>query len=352
METPFKAVGKLVDIVNGMAKSRALYTVAQLNVANCIEPNGRMSSDQIAKQVHCDPSILYRLMRALSQVGVFRECEDDESGASHMFEHTEESIAMRNENFGNFVLATGLPTVFKTWELFPEVVTKSDLSTGSGNTISNKFFEELEQRQEEALVFGKGMTAITYKIAPLLVAQSDYSQFDTVVDVGGSEGILLSEILKVNKNIKLGINFDLPRLIEKFQTSMPERTAQLNARFKDVSGSFFESVPTGDCFILKSILHDWSDQCAKDILCTVVRSMKPSSKIYLYEFLVNNEKNEKQSPVVWMDIRMLNYNDGKERTLKEYQSLATECGLEVERVVSMEMLPSLIILVKATATTS
>ena len=41
----------------------------------------------------------------------------------------------------------------------------------------------------------------------------DFSQFNTVVDIGGGQGILLSILLKNNPNLS-GILFDLPHAIE------------------------------------------------------------------------------------------------------------------------------------------
>ena len=42
----------------------------------------------------------------------------------------------------------------------------------------------------------------------------DFSQFKTILDIGGGEGVFLSTILKKNPN-QLGILFDMPKVIRR-----------------------------------------------------------------------------------------------------------------------------------------
>ncbi|GAM25471.1 hypothetical protein SAMD00019534_086460, partial [Acytostelium subglobosum LB1] len=328
---------KLLDIINGMAKTRALYTAAKLNVAHAIPIDGKRSSDEIANEVGCDKSALYRLLRALTQIGVFHECEDQDG----VFEHNSASLGLLQENLRDYVLFNGQSATYRAWEVLP-VSIETGTSSLSKALDGLEFFDYLETRPEEALVFGRAMTAITTKMAPHLVARTDFSGFDTVADLGGSEGILLNAVLKANPSIKTGINFDLPNLIAKYQ-ALPSRQASLDPRFKDVGGSFFDSVPQADLYMLKNILHDWNDESVINIFKTIIKSMKPSSKIYVFDYLVGNEKNENQTTVVWMDLKMLNFNNGKERTVKDWQEIAKQTGLTVERVETSPMVPALIV---------
>jgi ribosomal protein L11 methylase PrmA len=75
-------------------------------------------------------------------------------------------------------------------------------------------FEYFQQNQKkDAQIFNSAMTSLTSLHVSSISSVYDFSQFNTVVDIGGGQGILLSIILKNNPNLH-GILFDLPHTIE------------------------------------------------------------------------------------------------------------------------------------------
>ncbi|GAM22170.1 hypothetical protein SAMD00019534_053450 [Acytostelium subglobosum LB1] len=333
---------KLIDLSGGaVQKSRALVAAARLNIAAAIGAEPK-SCEKLALEVGCDEECLYRLMRALSQIGIFKETEE-----SRVFENTRLSTALAQDNFRDLVMMTGLSCNYRAWEVFPETVKrgKSDLTEVLGGIPT--IWQFLKTRPEDEMVFGKAMSALTNKLTPMLVAQSDFTKFDTVCDLGGSQGTFISAILRANPTIKEGINFDLPTVIEKNKLN-EARNKQLDPRFKEVGGDFFKEVPAADCYVLKNTLHDWNDECSVKILKSIASAMKPGAKIYVYDFLLSNEKNENLSSVVWMDLNMLQLCNGKERTLANWEHISVETGLKIERVqrAPKENMTSLVIFTK------
>ena len=82
------------------------------------------------------------------------------------------------------------------------------------------------------------------------LAELEWRRDETVVDVGGGNGALLRELIKLRPELR-GIVFDLPETVRD--------EASLGDRIEFVAGSFFESVPGGGAYVLSGILHDWSD---------------------------------------------------------------------------------------------
>jgi len=96
-----------------------------------------------------------------------------------------------------------------------------------------------------------------------------------------------------------------------------------------VSGDFFASVPTGaDAYVLRWILHDWSDAKAATILQSLRRSLKPTARLILVEFVVPEGAEFDFSK--WSDLQMLVLVGGRERTETEYRSRAP--GLRLRSV--------------------
>src|SRR5688572_6712705 len=105
----------------------------------------------------------------------------------------------------------------------------------------------------------------------------------TVVDVGGGRGVLLSAVLGKNASTR-GILFDLPHVIEAAKKEVPPALAK---RIQFTPGDFFKAVPEGgDIYILKNIIHDWADAESGRILEVMRSAMKGSGRMLLVEHIV------------------------------------------------------------------
>jgi hypothetical protein len=98
-------------------------------------------------------------------------------------------------------------------------------------------------------------------------------------------------------------------------------------------GNFFESVPEGaDAYLLKHVLHDWSDEDCLRILKNIYAAAKPATKLLLVEFILH-ESDEPQFAKV-SDLEMLvNSPHGRERTRVEWQNLLRAGGFQLTRII-------------------
>src|SRR5262245_11571092 len=86
--------------------------------------------------------------------------------------------------------------------------------------------------------FDKAMSTFAPQIAAGVAAAYDFSQFGTLVDVGGGNGTLLNGILSNCPQLR-GVLFDRPAVAER------ARALNHSSRLECVGGNFFESVPAG-----------------------------------------------------------------------------------------------------------
>ena len=75
-----------------------------------------------------------------------------------------------------------------------------------------EYFQQIQNRNE-AEIFHKAMTSLNLSYVSTIFHLYHFSQFKTITDVGGGQGMFLSTILKENPNHH-GILFDLPNVIE------------------------------------------------------------------------------------------------------------------------------------------
>ncbi|WP_220089892.1 methyltransferase, partial [Pseudomonas aeruginosa] len=110
---------------------------------------------------------------------------------------------------------------------------------------------------DAAETFQRAMTTMTRFENAAVLRAYDFSVFETIVDVGGGHGLLLTSILHNHPSVR-SILFDTTITIEQTKEQL---SPELKERGDLVGGSFFESVPTGaDAYIMKNVLHDWSDE--------------------------------------------------------------------------------------------
>ena len=103
-------------------------------------------------------------------------------------------------------------------------------------------------------------------------------------------------------------------------------------RCEVVGGSFFEAVPGGaDTYLLKSVIHDWDDSSAVEILRKRRAARKDSSRVLLVERVVR-PANE-PDPAKFSDLNMLVELGGRERTADEYGRFYAEAGFRLTDVI-------------------
>jgi hypothetical protein len=171
---------------------------------------------------------------------------------------------------------------FETWADLPYSVETGDAAFPHRH--NTPWFAWLETNPKEATLFHDAMTSLSAGAVAAVVAGYDFSDIKTLVDVGGGHGLLLSTVLSKYPIMK-GILFDDEKVVSGAQ---PVLSAQgVNDRCEIADGNFFESVPKGgDAYILKHIIHDWSDDECVTILKHCHDAMIANGKVLIVEMVV------------------------------------------------------------------
>jgi hypothetical protein len=159
----------------------------------------------------------------------------------------------------------------------------------------------------------------------------DFGTWGSVMDVGGGNGMLLSHILRTHQNLR-GVLADQPHVLERAR-QRGFLGGELAARTAMQECDFFREVPSGcRAYLMKSVIHDWNDERARQILINC-RQVVPADGVFL---LVEWGLSEANLPS-WgklMDLVMLVLTGGKERTIEEYRELLADGGFRLQRVIT------------------
>ncbi|KEH38013.1 putative methyltransferase [Medicago truncatula] len=219
---------------------------------------------------------------------------------------------------GSFTPFTCHKALFGMWSNFKEVIVNEEIDLFKKvNGIS--MYEYFGKDSQINKIFNKSMTdTCNVEIRKIVEEYKGLEGVSTMVDVGGGSGQSLKTIIAKYPSIK-GINFDLPQVIEN---------APPTPGIQHIGGSMFESVPQGDAILLKSVCHNWSDEQCIQILSNCHKALPPNGKVIIIELAKPDvpEPTDASRFIYGMDNIMFLTVGGKERTLKEYESLGKRSG--------------------------
>ena len=155
--------------------------------------------------------------------------------------------------------------------------------------------------------------------------------------IGGLGGIVRA-ILKACPKLKRMIT-EMPEVVEPAKQAIADDG--LSSRCTAVVSDFFLSIPAGaDAYFMKHILHDWNDEDAACILKNIRAVIPSNGKLVLAETVVPSGPNFHPGKLI--DIEMLVFLKGKERTEAEWHKLLEGAGFRLTRIIETKSPLSLI----------
>lgn len=318
---------KLLEMVNSSWLPQALRTAAELGIADLLASGPRSAADLAAQTSSHAPS-LYRLLRALVVIDIVRECDDG------TFELTPLGGYLRTDaetSLRSWAIYQGRD-VWAEWGLLFEAVKTGKSGrelAGSKRGAWKPSFEPLRDDPQRADTFNKAMAELTRLSTCEIVTGYDFSGYPCIADIGGGYGELIAAILTA-KPKACGVLFDLPHATVNARSHL-EKHGVLD-RCEVISGSFFDEVPTGaDLYIMKSVLHDWDDERAREILTNVRHAMHASAKLVLIERVMPERMmpGKEFHAFVRADLNMLVAHAARERTESQWRCLLASAGFSL-----------------------
>ena len=308
---------QIMRMAIGVTQGRSLVAAAELGLADVLG-NGALHVDAIAAETKVDAGNVFRLMRALETLGIFRQV------SPRVFANTPVSDCFRSDVPGSQkaflqLLSPGMGM----WDGYSEML--ATLRTGKTALFERwgyDIWEHFRQDPARSAVFNESMRSMTAPMTPAVTAAYDWGRFPVIADIAGGIGAQLVDILDANPNC-CGVIFDQPSVVS---------TAIAHERVKPVAGNFFEEISVdADAYILRNIIHDWNDEPALLILKTLRRATKPAARVMLIEWLIPETSEFNFGK--WTDITMMTSVGGRERTKTEFEKLFSDAGFELQEIV-------------------
>ena len=317
---------QLMQIADGFLPSACLHVAAKLSIADRLAL-GPCPVEALAAETGSNADALYRVLRVLISIGVFSEPQPRTIALSPAAELLRGDVpgAIRD-----LVLWVSNPFLMHvTSDLLYSVETGKPAIE---HLYGKPAFECFASMPEFSHAFNQGMTAISADLAPAVLDAYDFSGVGTLMDVAGGHGYFLCEALRRHPQMK-GILLDLPSVVEGAKCALCD--LRLEDRCQPIAGNFFEHIPAGaDAYFMQHIIHDWSDEHALRVLGNVRQALTGRSGGRLIVVDMVLPQDSRPHPGKLLDLLMLMFPGGRERTELEWRNLFARAGFTITRIVA------------------
>ena len=302
--------------------ARCIALIAELGIADRVAITPQTPAD-LATACGVNADALTRMLRFLAGNGVFKA---DAKGVIH---NTPISELLWNVpgSMRDTMRQSWQDVIWDTYRCLPHTLLTGE--PAFDQAFGTTFFAYLAEHPEIGARFDASMALMSGPENAAIAQTYPFNEANLVVDVGGGRGGLMMALLTAHPDLR-GVLYDQPQV---FSDRAQLHVAPLLSRCSLTTGDFFTSVPKGgDIYVLKRILHDWSDDDAIRILKTVKASMAPASRLLVIDAVI--KPGNDPDPNKMLDVGIMALTNGRERTADDFQRLFAAADIRLTQIIA------------------
>src|SRR5258706_8392070 len=317
----------VMQMAMGAWVTKAIAEATRLAVPDIVKQHGQLSAAEMvaAHGVTAVPDALERLLRACASLGVFTEDGAGKFGPTDLSEvltsDSPVSVKKLVESIGGLwykgltgvleAVQTGKPQARKVFGL--------------------DFWDYLNANPKELEDFGEAMKSNSLNSLRGVLEHCDFTGVGKIADIGGGFGHLAIALLEKYSSLQ-AVVLDVPELIPVARERSPVKDQTVANRLEYVGEDMFKSVPPAGVYIMKHIIHDWEDEKCVQLLRNCRQSMQGDGRVICVDSVRPPMGNTENTSAKLLDILMLTFITGRERTEAQWNNLYRAAGLEIRSI--------------------
>ncbi|KAL6905510.1 hypothetical protein ACP4OV_003111 [Aristida adscensionis] len=328
----------------GFIKSMALHCAIKLGIPSAIH---RLGGSATLSELHAVLPVapgkrpcLSRLMRLLAASGIFRE----DSPAAHggeagvrCYRLTAVSRLLVDDGGGahaclsQFTAVATSPSHVMASLHLPAWLAEDDGGGAAAAAAAETpfmmahgadFWGVAGRDAEFGTAFNQGMQSDSRFVAQIVVRECGevFAGMRSLVDVGGGDGTMAKAIATAFPAMRCSV-LELAQVVDGMAA---------DGKVEFVAGDMMDFIPPADAVLLKSVLHDWSDEDCVRILKRskeAISTQEPKGKVIIIDTVVgSSESKQIFEAQLLMDLNMMVLVSGKEREESKWSEMFTDAG--------------------------
>lgn len=311
--------------------SKALLTAVEFDLFTVLGSEA-MTADQLGEKLGIHPRGRYDFFDTLLAAGFLRREGD---GAEGKYQTTADTNAFLNKNSPTYI--GGMPEMlnarlFGFWNHLGEALRTGKPQNEIKHT-GKPMFEEIYADKGRLAQFLDAMTGFQAGNFMQLADKFDFSQYQSVSDIGGALA-LLSRIIG-QRHAHLSFNsFDLPPVAPHAQKHIDE--AGMTDRIKVVGGDFFaDDLPKADVITMGNILHDWNLEKKKILIKKAYDALPDGGALIAIENLIDDERRENLFGMLMSLNMLIEFGDAFDYTGQDFRDWCSEIGFKRFEIINL-----------------
>jgi hypothetical protein len=186
------------------------------------------------------------------------------------------------------------------------------------------FFEKIYKDADLLKEFVNGMTGVQIGGFTGFAEKFDFSKYKTLIDAGGSAGMLSLMVAKHQPHMTC-ITYDLPPVEPIAKETI--RRFQLEDRVKAVSGDFFAGdLPAADIVVMGNILHDWDEEKKLALMKKAFDTLPAGGAFVAIENIIDDERKQNVFGMMMSLNMLIETGKGFDYTFADFNKWANKVG--------------------------
>ena len=195
------------------------------------------------------------------------------------------------------------------------------------------FFGLIYKDPEKLKEFTNAMTGIQLGNFVTFAQKFDFTKYKTLIDVGGSGGLLSLMVAKHNSHMHC-TSFDLPP-VEPLANATIQQYG-LSDRVKAASGDFFTMpIPNADIVVMGNILHDWNEENKISLMRKAYEALPANGAFVAIEGIIDDERKQNVFGMMMSLNMLMETGTGFDYTFADFNRWANIVGFKSTSIIPL-----------------
>lgn len=333
---------KIMQVGMGFWASKTLLTAVNMNLFTHLS-NNPMSGKQMKETLNLNERSLFDFLDTLVALGFLNRTGLLEDA---IYSNTSDVDLFLDKNKPSYIggiLEMSNNRLYPFWGDLEECL-KTGKPQNETKNDGPPIFEAIYADESKLREFLHAMGGVQTGNFMMLSNAFDFSNYNTLCDVGGSGGNLSIHIAKNNPHMKC-TSFDLPPVTPVANENIS--AFGLSDRITAISGDFFvDEFPKSDVITMGNILHDWGKADKLMLMTKAYNALPKGGSLIVIENIIDDERR-KNAFGLMMSLNMaIETDEGYDFTAADFEKLAKQVGFDSTKVMPLTGPSSAIIAIK------
>lgn len=316
---------KILSSIRGLYISKILKVAVKIDLFNLLSEKPLMAKE-IQNCLGLNGRGLNDFLDVLVSVGVLQRNRDGSDGCYSNTDEVSLFLVKGSPYYIGWSFDQRMVELEQLWGSLEEALKTGKPQRRDIKESGKSLFDLTYSTDEKSRSFVQGMNFGQMGSFKDFVYRFDFSRYQTLCDIGGSNGLLSILAALQHPHLKC-ITFDLPAL-EPFAREKIE-SAGLTRRIIIHSGDFFkDDFPQADVITMGNILHDWNLEQKKQLMSKAYQALPEGGIFVSIESYIDDERRKNTTGLL-MSLHMLLLTEGGfDCSVSDFKRWALEVGFK------------------------